>query len=138
MANAKIVTDGLYGGYYASYGATRSRRSFKTISGAIRHAVTKGHTVDMDDLPNPNAISITEAINIISDNGNETSVIELVGMHGCTIQGPIQGMNHILKKFGYKPVRITANRITGNGKPFVIDQDTPACCDPGTETYHSM
>lgn len=140
---ATIQTDGLYGGYYVNYGnATRSRRSFKTIAGAIKHAVAKGHKVDMDDLPNPNATSVAGEVIIDRTcteafNGKVESVLSLyVGK--CLIRGPISDFNTVLKRMGYRPVRITANRITGNGTPLVIDADTPMCCDPGTETYHSM
>lgn len=35
----------------------------------------------------------------------------------------------------YKPVR---NNITGGGKRLLIAMNTPASCDPSTETYHSM
>jgi hypothetical protein len=134
MTNAKIVVDGLSGGYYASYGATRSRRSFKTISGAIRHAEAKGHTVDKDDLPNPNAKSVVRKIQVMDDGSLmliENGLVKIVSPS-------VEALNPVLRRLGYKPVRITRNNITGNGTPFVIDEDTPMSCDPGTETYHCM
>jgi hypothetical protein len=112
---------------------TRSRRDFATVKGAIRHCESQGYVVDMDDLPNPNAESVARMIMVWADGSlsfNEG---------GAYIKAEsLESLNHVLKKMGYKPVRVTANHITGNGKRFVIDADTPACCDPGTETYHSM
>lgn len=34
--------------------------------------------------------------------------------------------------------RMTRNILNPKGGEFEIPVNTPACCDPGTETYHSM
>lgn len=34
--------------------------------------------------------------------------------------------------------RMTKNILNPNSEPFPIPVNTPACCDPGTETYHCM
>jgi hypothetical protein len=36
------------------------------------------------------------------------------------------------------PKRMTSNMLNPAAGEFEIDEDTPACCDPSTETYHSM
>ncbi len=142
MADCKILTDGLYGGYYANYGATRSRRSFKTISGAIRHAESQGYAVDKDDLPNPNAKSIALRVVLMFPMADlkipSDDVILQLELGAAVLSGPQDDFNKVLKRLGYKPVRVTKNILNPKGGWFVIDEDTPSCCDPGTETYHSM
>jgi hypothetical protein len=130
----KIRQDGSR--FYLSFynRGTKSKRDFATIKGAIRHCEAMEYEVDMDDLPNPNAKSVVRKIQMMPDGTLmmiENGVVKIIAPN-------VEALNPVLRRLGYKPVRITRNNITGNGTPFLIDADTPMCCDPGTETYHSM
>ena len=46
--------------------------------------------------------------------------------------------NAALEKLGYKAVSVTYNMLNQGAGSFLIDADTPWCCNPRSEAYHSM
>jgi hypothetical protein len=90
----EIAVSKLGRNYYLSFGATRSRKEYKTFAGAVRSAVRKGYKVTTKVDPMPAFLA----------NDGKTKIVENL--------------------IGGKLVRIGVN--------------TPACCDPSTETYWSM
>lgn len=67
-----------------------------------------------------------------------TEEIVEVGVEGCILTGNVAAVNVALEKMGYRPVRLTSNMLNPNSKTFAVDINTPAYCDPGCESYHSM
>ena len=60
-------------------------------------------------------------------------------VEGAILTSPNKdAFNKVLARMGYKAVRLTRNILNPNSHDLVIDEDTPLCCDPGSETYHSM
>jgi hypothetical protein len=121
--------------FYLSFGCTKSRRDFKTVSGARRHAESNG--IEVTKCVNPDAVSVAEMIKVEANEGQPT-ILHLIGMHNCTIFGEIEGFNLVLERFGYKPVKLTKNMLNPNSPWIVIDKDTPSYLDVGSETYWSM
>lgn len=55
-----------------------------------------------------------------------------------SIKGFVRDVNPVLEKLGFRPIRITSNMLNPESKKFAIDINTPAYCDPGCESYHTM
>lgn len=130
---AEIVSNG-YGRYYISFGVTRSRQDYATPANAKRAAEAKGYTV-VGDMPDPNAVSIADLVKVVPyTNGERITVV----LYGATVIGAVDEVNSVLKRLGFKPVRITYNMMNRDAGPIVIDEDTPSYCDVGSESYWSM
>lgn len=56
----------------------------------------------------------------------------------CTLPGEILVMSTAEYAKKTKGMGEWKHNLLGNGKKIWIPFDTPACCDPSTETYHSM
>jgi hypothetical protein len=57
---------------------------------------------------------------------------------GTIIQGEVENFNNVVEKLGYRPIRLTSNMLNPDSPTFAIDINTPAYCDPGCESYHTM
>jgi len=71
-------------------------------------------------------------------NGYEHLYFVSVKFEGCVLEGEIAQVNVRLEQMGYRPVRITRNMLNPDSGFFAIDINTPAYCDPGCESYHTM
>jgi microsomal dipeptidase-like Zn-dependent dipeptidase len=50
----------------------------------------------------------------------------------------LAAFNATLEKLGYKAVQMTFNLMNQGAGSFLIEADTPWCCNPRSETYWSM
>lgn len=128
--------------YYISMGAFRKTNTYSTPERAKKAAERMGYTV-IGDLPDPNAISIARmgkvVYPIIHTNSNSDGLlVEIEVAKDVFLKGIVNDINPVLRKMGYKPVRITHNMLNLDFGYFLIDEDTPAYCDPGCESYHTM
>lgn len=81
-------------------------------------------------------ITVAHMVHIGVDKGGDLFTIDI---DCCTIQARnVDRLNEMLERLGYRPIRITKNMLNANAPRFAIDANTPAYCDPGCESYHSM
>lgn len=72
---------------------------------------------------------------VVLDAAREEIEVELFG---AKVTGYINFVNAVIEAAGFRPVRLTRNMLNPNSPVFAIDINTPAYCDPGCESYHSM
>jgi hypothetical protein len=74
------------------------------------------------------------ALSAISEGGG----FSFVSPEGLEVKSMDMAVfNSALEALGYKPIAMTYNMLN-QGRSFLIDADTPWCCNPRSETYHSM